>query len=190
MPVTTPGITNALLPNLISVGLLGTEVPKLARGIANGVAQWVPQIRVNTTDAGSAGSGSNIPLPVTVANPILLANLTSGMSVQGLLGVFVPPYLLGLTNGLCAAFLQMAIKTTHVGVGSGAGVAKFTAPPARTSMINGFNSAGLKGDSAARKASAIAQGLDLTFASLLLPVAIVGSASPSPGTGVGTGSIV
>lgn len=190
MPVTTPGITSALYPNLISVGLLGYDTPKLARGIANGVAQWISLVKVNTTDAGSAGTGSNIPLPLTVANPILLANLISGMASQGLSGVFVPPYLLGLTNGLCTAFLQMFIKTTHTGVGTGAGVAKFTAPPARTSMVNGFASAGLKGDSAVRKASAIAQGLDLTFASLVLPVAIVGTASPSAATGVGTGSIV
>ena len=190
MPVTSPGIFGVLYPNLLSVGLLGSDTPKLARGIANGLTRWVPQIRVSTTDAGSAGSGTNIPLSVVVANPILLANLISGMSSQGLLGVFVPPYLVGLTNGLVSAFLQMLIKTTHTGVGTGAGIAKFTAPPARTSMINGFFSAGLRGEYAVRKASAIAQGLDLTFGSLLLPVSIVGSASPYPATGVGSGSVV
>jgi hypothetical protein len=190
MPVSSPGIFRVLFPNLISVGMLGSETPKLARGIANGITRWIPQVKVSTTDVGSAGSGSNIPLPVTVANPILLANLTAGMSAFGLLGVLVPIYLVGLSNGLSSAFLQMLIKTTHAGVGTGAGVAKFSAPPARTSMINGFSSAGLKGDAAVKKASAVAQGLDVTFASLVLPVAIVGSVSPSPATGVGTGSIV
>lgn len=190
MPITPPGILNVLLPNLLSVGMLGTETPRLSRGIANGLTQWVPQIKVSTNDLGSAGSGKNAPLPLIVANPILLANLTTGMAAQGLLGVFVPPYLLGLTNGLCSSFLQMMVSTTHTGVGSGAGVAKFTAPPARTSMIQGFSSAGLLGEYFSRKASAIAQGLDITFASLLLPVAIVGSVSPYPATGVGSGSIV
>lgn len=190
MPVISSGIANVLLPNLVSVGLMGIETPRLSRGIANGVAQWIPQVRVSTTDAGSAGSGSNIPLPLTVANPVLLANLTVGMASQGFSGVFLPPYLVGLSNGLSLAFLQMLIKTTHVGVGNGAGVAKFTAPPARVSMVNGFYSAGLKGEWSPRKAAAIAQALDTTFASLLLPVAIVGTASPAAATGVGSGSII
>jgi len=190
MPVTSSGITGVLLPNLISVGLLGSETPKLARGIANGLTQWIPQVKVNTTDVGFAGSGNNVPLPVVVANPILLANLTSGMIAQGIFGVFAPLYLLGLTNGLSLAFPQMLVKTTHVGVGSGAGAATFKAPPARTSMINGFSSAGLKGEAAVKKASAIAQGLDLTFANLMLPVIIIGSVSPLPATGVGSGNII
>ncbi len=190
MPVTTPGIFGAVYPNLVSVGVLGSDGPKLARGIANGLVRWIPQVRVSTTDAGSAGVGSNVPLPLIIPAPLLYPALAAGMAAQGLLGIFVPVYLVGLSNGLSLAFTQMLVKTTHPGVGTGAGVAKFSAPPAASSMRQGFFEAGLKGESFTKKATAVAMGLDIVFASLVLPVIIVGSASPSPGTGVGSGSIM
>jgi hypothetical protein len=109
---------------------------------------------------------------------------------MNLLGVMAPIFLLGLANGLTAVFLQTLIKTQHVGVGTGAGVATFKAPPAFPSIIAGFASAGMVGQAASRKAQALGIGLDRTFASLFLPVAIVGTASPTAATGRGFGSIV
>jgi len=190
MPVTPPGIVGALVPNLLAVALVGTDVPKYASGVAAGLVRWIPSIRVTTTDAGSAGVGSNVPLPLPVPSPLLIPNLTLGMTSMGLIGPFMPVLVTGLANGLSVAFAQMLVKTTHPTVGTGSGVAKFVAPPATPFMVQGFSSVGMVGPSAAQKAGALGIGLDRTFASLVVPVAIVGSASPTGASGVGTGNIV
>jgi hypothetical protein len=69
-------------------------------------------------------------------------------------------------------------------------VAKFLAPSCSGPMIEGFLAAGLVGDSMPRLAGAIGLALDSTFASLAIPIAIVGSASPSGGVGTGSGKIL
>lgn len=190
MPVTVPGIMGSLMPNLASVAVIGIGMPKYARGVALGLTEWVPQIRVNTIDTGTAGSGKNVPLPLFVPTPILYANLLAGMAAQKLIGVVTPAFIMGLTNGLALAFGQMLVNTFHPSVAVGGGVAKFTAPPAARSMISGFQRAGLKGPTATKKARALGQGLDMTFASLVLPVVIVGPSSPFPGAGSGSGGIL
>lgn len=190
MPIALPVAVPTLVANLAATAMIGVGVPKYATGVINGLTLWVPQIVVNTVDVGSAGAGTNVPLPTLVATPILLANLSIGMASQGLIGPLSPPFLLGLANGLTAVFLQTLVVTQHAGVGTGAGVARFTAPPAFPSIIAGFAMAGIAGVATARKAQALAQGLDQTFASLFLPVAIVGSASPIATSGVGFGKII
>lgn len=190
MPIVQATAVPLLVTNLVASAMLGTGVPKYASGVASGLGIWVPQISVETTDAGSAGTGTNIPLPVTLPTPLLIANLTAGMASMGLMGVMAPLFILGLANGLTAVFLTTLVKTQHVGVGTGAGVAKFVAPPALPSILAGFASAGMTGPASARKAQALAIGLDRTFASLVLPVAIVGTASPSGATGKGFGKIL
>jgi hypothetical protein len=190
MPLVSAVAVPTLAANLVASAMLGVGVPKYSAGVINGLSIWVPQITVNTVDAGSGGTGANIPLPTLVPTPLLLANLTSGMASQGLLGVMAPLFLIGLANGLTAVFLQTLVVTQHVGVGTGAGVASFAAPPAFPSIIAGFAAAGMAGPETARKAAALGIGLDQTFASLLLPVAIVGSASPTATTGVGFGKIL
>lgn len=190
MPIALPVAVPTLAANLAATSMIGTGVPKYCAGVVTGLTIWVPQINVSTNDVGSTGTGTNIPLPVTLATPVLLANLLTGMTSQGLIGVMMPPFISGLANGLTAVFLQALVSTQHVGVGSGSGVARFTAPPAFPSIAAGFASAGMVGPVATRKAQALGIGLDRTFASLLLPVAIVGSASPSATTGVGFGKII
>jgi hypothetical protein len=190
MPVALPAIVGTLIPNLVSTGCLGTDVPKLCSGIGGGLVRWVPIVKVSTVDAGTAGAGSNVPTPVVAPQPLLLTNLLTAMASMGLLGIFVPSFVAGLSNGLSVAFLAMLVKTTHPGVGTGAGVGKYVPPPATPMMISGFASAGIVGDSAVRLATAIGMALTTTFASLVVPVAIVGSASPSPASGTGAGSIV
>jgi len=190
MPVLVPSIVGALVPNLASVGALGTGVPNLARAIALGLSQWASLVAVTTVDVGTAGVGKNVPLPITVPTPVLYSNLLIGAASQGLAGIFMPSFTLGLTNGLVLSFVQMLINTQHPGVGVGAGVAKFIGPPAGLSMIAGFQQAGLNGSSAVKKALAIGTGLDLTFAVLFLPVVIVGPPSIFPGAGVGFGKII
>ena len=190
MPVAIPGIFGALMPNLLSVGMLGTDTPKLATGIATGVSLWVPQIVVQTIDSGSLGVGKGSPTPLLVPQPILFAALVAGDASFGLLGILSPIMTLGIANGLVLGFVQMLLNTVHIGIGVGAGVARFIAPPAGPVMAAGFATAGMVGEDAVKKANAIGQGLDTTFASLLLPVAIVGAPSPAGGAGVGVGNII
>jgi hypothetical protein len=190
MPVALPAIVGALAPNFASVGILGVDVPKLCAGIANGLVQWVPTVQVVTVDAGVAGVGSNVPTPVVAPQPLLLANLMTGMAGQGLVGIFVPLFVQGLSTGLMTAFLQMLVKTNHPVVGIGTGVGKYVAPPSGPAMIAGLTSAGVIGISAFRLGLAIGVGLDVTFASLVVPVVIVGSGSPVSTGGAGLGNIV
>lgn len=189
MPITTTGVTGILLPSLLSTGFLGTDLPKLSRGVASGVVRWANLVKVSTVDAGSAGTGSG-QIPVLVPYPLLFGNITAGFASNQLIGIFAPLFITGLTNGLVNSFLQGLVKTTHAGVGTGAGVASFRGPPAQASLSAGFRSAGMNGDATDRLARALGQALDRTFASLVIPVPIVGTASPSAATGKGSGKII
>ncbi len=190
MPTTVPGFMGALIPNIVATGMIGTGIPKYARGVALGLQQWLPKVRVATVDTGTAGAGKNVPLPILVPQPLLYGNLLAGMISQKQVGVFMPPFIAGLANGLVLCFGQVLISTTHPSVGIGGGIAKFTAIPAAQSMISGFAQAGMVGDQAVKKARAVATGLDRTFAILVMPVAIVGSPSPFPSAGSGFGNLV
>jgi len=190
MPVTIPGVVGVLFPNLVATGNIGTGVPQLTSGVANGVVQWTPQIVVQTVDSGTLGVGSGGPMPVILPPPILLGAMTVGFASFDILGIMSPLLILGLTNGLVLAYAQALIKTTHAGVGSGTGVATFRAPPAGPIFITGFKAAGMKGQATEKLALAIGQALDVAFASLVMPVPIVGAASPVGGGGVGFGNLI
>lgn len=190
MPATVPGFMGVLIPNFFSVAMIGTGVPKYARGVALGLQQWVPQVRVTTADTGTAGVGKNVPLPLVVPQQVLYGNLLAGMVAQKQVGVFMPQFIAGLANGLVQCFAQVVISTTHPSVGVGGGVAKFSAPPAAQSMISGFAQAGMVGDQAIKKACALATGLDRTFAILVMSIVIAGPPSPSPSAGSGFGNLI
>ena len=190
MPVLVPGIVGALIPNLVSTGMIGTGVPKYALGVALGLSNWIPKVRIQTVDAGTLGVGKSAPIPLIVPQPLLYTNLMIGAASQGLLGVFLPVFTVGLANGLVLSFAQMLINTTHPSVGAGAAVAKFLAPPAAMSMLQGFKQAGMNGNASDKKAKAIGRALDMTFAVLVMPVVIVGPPSISPGAGSGFGGLV
>lgn len=189
MPLAVPGIMGALIPNLVSVAMIGTGVPQYCKGVALGITKWAPLIKVNSVDTGTAGVGKSAPTPVIIPNPLMYASVLAGMTSQGLLGVFAPVFSLGLANGLVLSFLQAGINTTHPSVGAGAGVGKFSAPPCAPSMLQGFKEAGMKGDGSVKKAKAVAKALDLVFATLVVPIGIVGPPSPAPGAGSGFGGI-
>lgn len=190
MPITPAGVTGIILPNLTAATLIGTGTPQLASGVGSGVSQWTPQIIVQTIDAGSLGVGSGGPLPVVIPPPSMLGAMTAAFASFGLLGVSAPLLITGLSNGLVQAYLQGLIKTTHPGIGVGAATATFRAPPAGPVMITGFKSAGMKGQATEQLALAVGQALDTVFASLVIPVPIVGSASPTGGSGTGVGNII
>lgn len=189
MPATPAGIAAALQPNLLSVGMLGTDTPKIAAGLGLGVSNWLAQIMVQTVDTGSLGSGSGGPMPLIVP-PSLNANLLTGFASAAMSGILSPLLATGIANGLLQAFPQALVKTTHVGVGTGTGIGKFIAPPATPVIAAGLASATVIGPFAAQLATGVGIGLDLTFASLVVAVPIVGSASPTAGSGTGFGKIV
>ncbi len=190
MPIALPALSGTITTNLFSVALIGTDTPRLGTGVANGLVYWVPQVTVTTVDAGSGGVGTSVPLPWVVPQPLLLTLLTANIPPAGFTGLFTPSLILGLANGLSLAFLQMLISTTHPTVGVGTGIARFTAPPAATSMVSGFASAGLVGEASPRLATAIGVSLDAAIASLVIPVVIAGAGSPTAATGTGTGKII
>lgn len=190
MPATVPGIMGVLIPNLVSTGMIGQGVPTYCQGVAIGLSIWAPQVKITSVDAGTAGSGKCVPIPVLAPPPLVYGNVIAGMTSNGLLGILMPAFALGLANGLSASFAQMLISTTNPTVGSGAGVAKFVAPPCTPSMLQGFASAGMKGDATVRKARAVGMAVDLTFASLVMPIVIVGPSAPFAGGGAGFGTLV
>lgn len=190
MPLTIPSATNLLTVNLSGVSLLGVSSPQLARGIAIGVALWTPKIIVATVDSGTLGAGKGTPTPIILAPTVLRLNLTTGFSAQGLLGVYSPIMVTGLTNGFVQVYAMAITNTAHSGVGAGAGVATFQPPPATPDFRVGLSSVGLNGIDSTRLAAALALGLETTFRSLVLPQPIVGPASPLPGAGTGFGNIL
>jgi len=190
MPYAPPQVTATLIPPLLASAMIGPGMPKLALGIATGLAIWVPKIKITTVDAGTAGVGEGAPVPILVPQQLLYANILLGMRFQKILGPLAPVYAVGLSTGLSLAFLQMLTSTQHPTVGTGAAVAKFGAPPAALDLRKGFSVVGLVGDGVNKKSKALGQALDRTFSSLVLPVPIVGPPSPSPSSGSGFGSII
>lgn len=189
MPVTPPTMAGAIAPNLAASGSIGLSAPQLALGVGIGVATWTQQIVVSTVDTGTLGSGSGVPTPILIP-PSLIGNMLSGFASFGMTGILSPALATALANGIMLGYLQGLLVTSHPTVGVGAGVAKFSAPAAGPSIIAGLGSAGMSGQQVPKIGGAIGMGLDLSFASLVMPVAIVGAPSPSSGGGVGVGKIV
>jgi hypothetical protein len=190
MPYAPPTIVTILTPALISAGMIGQGVPKYSLGVATGVSNWLRAIKVTTIDGGTAGVGKGAPTPLIVPQPLLYANILRGMATNNLLGIMAPVFAVGLSTGLSTSFLQAFTSTTHPSVGTGAAVASFRAPPAYPHLERGFKAVGMVGDGPTKKARALGQALDTTFASLVLPVAIAGPPSPSPSSGSGTGNLI
>jgi hypothetical protein len=190
MPVSAQAIKRTLIPNLLATLVIGKDMPRFAQGVANGVSSWVRKIKVQTTDAGTAGAGKGT-LPIILAPPVLILNITRGMAQMKLLGPFAPPFIAGLSNGLSLSFAQMLASTTHPSVGVGAGVPRYVTPPATLDLVRGFKQAGLKGgDQTEKFCRALAIGLETSFKTLVIPIPIAGPPSPSPSSGAGSGSII
>lgn len=189
MPLTPATLTGALASNLSAAGLIGPSSSQLAAGIAAGVMLWNPQVAVITADVGSLGAGAGL-MPCVIPQPLLLGGLQTGMASFNNIGPFAATLALGIANGLAAAYPSGMITTTHPGVGAGTGIAKFAGPSAIASLISGLGSAGLTGTWIANIGSAVGLGLDIAFAGFTVSIPIVGSASPTGGSGSGFGTIV
>lgn len=177
-----------LIPNLVATP--GVGIPKLARGLGIGLSRWTPTIVISTSDAGTAGAGKGTPMPIIIPQPLLYANLLAGMASQKLTGVLMPAFVLGLSNGLVAVYLQGLTNTVHVGVGVGAGVARFQPPPAFPFLQAGFTAVGMVGVADAKLARALGHGLEMTFKALVQPQPIVGPPTPTGSSGRGFGTII
>ena len=188
MPLVPPAMAASIYPSLLGVGCLGIGTPKLALGVALGLAAWSRAVRVPITAAGVVGTGI-VAMPLLVPSPLLLPALLGAFTSAGMLGIFTPVFAVGLSQGIAAALLPGIITAAVPGVGSGAGVATFrgTAVPF---MIQGFASAGLVGPGAVKEARAIGQGLDTFFAGFSMPVIVVGPSGPGPGAATVTGQIL
>lgn len=189
MPLVAPVLSATITAGILSGGLIGPAVPKLGSGIGLGIALWVQQLKVITVDAGAAGAGKGLA-PLIIPQPLIMANLLAAYAVNGQLGVMAPLEASGIANGLFTGFAQGLISTTHPSVGVGAAVARIMGPPAFSSLMQGFSSAGITGSSASKKANAISMALAIVTQTLVLPVAIVGAAGSSPSSGSGFGSII
>lgn len=189
MPITPANLTAAVAGGLASGGMLGPATPMLAAGIANGLCQWIPLLIVQTTDAGSLGAGTGFA-PFAVPPPLLISNLVAAYAANGQIGPMAPLEATGLGNGLAAGFAQGLMKTNHPGVGTGTALARVLGPPAFSSLMSGFGSAGITGQGASLKANAISSALLVCLQVFQAPIPIVGSASPAAGAGVGIGKIL
>lgn len=190
MPISASGFTSVIVPSLLSVAMLGTKTPQFSRGLASGYASYLQTLIIQTTDAGTAGTGKGAPLPLVLPSPIWLANLTVGFSKNGLLGVVAPLFIIGLANGLSLASLQVLTNTTHPGVGLGAGVPSIQVRPAFPNIKRGFTEAGLKGEQNTKLARAIASAIETTLRTFIIPIPIIGPPSPSGASGRGTGNFL
>jgi hypothetical protein len=169
--------------------MLGVSAPQLAGGIASGIMMWIGQLTIATVDVGTLGTGTG-QLPCTIPQPLLLGGIQTGFASMALVGVASPALALGISNGLAAAFPQGLIMTVHPTVGVGTATATFPGPSSVPSMIGGLRSVGMVGTQTDRLSTAIGMGLDIAFASFVIPVPIVGAATPTGGSGVGTGKLV
>jgi len=179
-----------LTPNLFSVAHIGIGTPKLALGIAMGVCQFLTsQAKAITVDVGTFGVGTSI-MPLVVPPPLLQGGLYTGFSSMGIIGVFSPLTITGVTNGLVTGLTALALlQTNHPSVGVGSGIARIVGPSAVPAMLQGFSSMGMTGVGSIKLATAIGMALDITFAGFTLPIPIVGPASPVAGAGSGFGKI-
>lgn len=186
MPINQASLTQAVLTGLISGGMLGPATPKLALGVAGGLMRWIPLLIVQTKDVGSAGAGTS-STPFSIAPSILVSNLLLEYAQNGQLGPMAPLEAMGLGNGLAAGFAQGTLQANHPGCGSGTALAKVIGPPAYSSLVKGFESAGITGQGAPKKAKAISNALRTALQVFEAPVVIAGPPSPSPGGGSGIG---
>lgn len=191
MPLNPPSLTSGfMVPNLISVGNIGTGVPTYALGLSIGVCQYMAIAKVTTVDTGTAGVGVTV-IPLIVPPPLLQGALYQGFSSMGILGQMAPLHIQGLTTGFVTGWTSLALLIVqHSSVGTGAGVAKLVAPTAVPLMIGGLASVGMTGEGPTKIGTAIGMALDITFSSYVQPVPIVGSGSPVPSAGVGLGAVV
>lgn len=189
MPLSPPTVAGVIAANLAGTGHIGIQIPSMAAGVANGLLMWFQSTRVSTVDTGQLGVGTGL-VSLLVPPPALQGAFFSSFAAQGLIGVWSSRMIIGLANGISSGIAPGIVTTQHPVVGVGAGICRFTAPPATPFIVQGFGSVGFTGVGTAKIAAAIGTGLDAVLSALVLPTPIAGAGSPVSGGGTGFGQIV
>lgn len=189
MPLTSVGLASKVSPALLSCGFTGVNVPQLSLGISTGVCTWLSSSAVSIAGVGTFGVGG-VSTPLVVPSVLLTPNFVNGFAGSAIVGTWAATLATALGVGLSQGFAQGLITAVFPSVGTGTGVAHLVYPPPDSFLTAGLASAGITGLWAPVFAHGVSVGLSATFASLFVPVAIVGPSSPTASSGVTTGKIV
>jgi hypothetical protein len=128
--------------------------------------------------------------PFFIPAPVLITSLLASYSANEMIGPMAPLEATGMGTGISLGLAQGMLQTVHPSVGVGAALGRIVGPPAFTPLVQGLSSAGMTGQGASKKASAISMALMMTLGSLVFPIPIVGVGLPSASGGVGAGKIL
>jgi hypothetical protein len=193
MPLNQIAITPILYGALTGAGIIGSLASPLSIGLANALCIYgTSSMNVTTIDVGVLGSGKGFGVGVILPVPILTSSLSTSMPAAGFLGASAPQLINGISIGYSETLATAIINTVHPNVGVGTG--KLQVFPNTAVAINifvtAFAAAGLSGSMAVSLATAVASGLDSSLISAQGVVAITGSPSVIPSTGVGLGKLL
>jgi hypothetical protein len=182
-------MASAISTSFASNGLVGTAIPNLSLGIGMGISLWVKSQVVSTTDVGFLGAGKGT-LPFLIPAPLLLTNLMTAYTSNSIVGVMAPQEANSVATGISVGLAQGTIESAHPSVGTGEGIGISSGPDAFSFLMQGFSSNGIIGEFAPKKASAISTALKITLQTITFTIPILGSASNSASSGVGSGVVV
>ncbi len=191
MPLNPSALAPIIAAGLLSAGQSGFQMPKFTLGIASGVCKYFSlAAKVVTVDTGTLGAGTGAN-PFFLSAPALIQTMLAGYASAGILGMFGPGNATGVANGISQGLISLALlQTNHPSVGVGTGVARIVGSSAVPTMVAGFADAGMVNTGSVQQATGIGIGLDTFFQSFTMPIAIVGSTSPSGSSGSGFGFVV
>jgi hypothetical protein len=183
-----------LMAQLSAVGIIGKDAFKLAAYISKAYAAFLKTVAITSVDVGTVGVGSGIglivgPLPATYPTAIL-----AQCAAVGLVGTFTPMMAtaVGIALGTHTVTMGM-VSSVHptVGVGTGIGTIVGAVPPTFLGLLMAESSAaGLVGQGTLKFNQALANAIPPALTASVVSIVIAGPPSPSPSTGVGSGSIL
>ena len=192
MPMDVGTLLPIFTSALASHAMIGTSVPQLAQGLADGLSMYaLSGIQVLSVDVGTVGAGTGTGAGIILAQPILGQALASTFSSHGMVGTFSPIITDAIAMGVSLGLLGAIINTVNAGVGVGAGTVQLLPTPGvGTAMFSAaFLSAGIVGVFGPIMADAVAMGIDLALPSAVGVIVIAGPPAPAPGAGAGTGKL-
>ena len=192
MPVdpgtTFPIFSGALASNLI----VGPYSSQLAAGLANGLFQYLTiSVSVNSIDAGTLGVGTGNGFSLILSQGVILGVLEPMLLGHGIFGLFSPSMANAIAMGVSVSMLGAQIITTNPTVGTGAGKVQLV-PTATGGLVfaAALKEVGLTGVGSDSLGLAIGDPLDSVIATTVGVIAIAGSPSNVPSSGVGTGRLI
>jgi len=186
-PASTLPIFNS---SFTSSDLLGIGATNLAMGLSDGLAAYAPTgITVNTIDAGVFGSGAGIGFCI-VSPTVFISFFESSLYSEGISGVMATPLAVALGTAFSTIFSNAVVNTLHPTVGVGTGTGFLVAVPSDTYFLAALESSGIAGISSPTMASVVSSALSSSLSTVVTVVAIVGSPSIFPSSGVGVGSLI